>query len=181
MRALRAVFLAGSLAIAATALPAAAQELPQAPFGDKVSQAILNYNRAFPAIATAGLLRDGGVEEAKRLGFKTVVDLRTPEEGIAEERRAVEDAGLAYVNIPVATRAPTMEQVAAFAEVANDAGTYPILLHCASANRAGAMWALYRASEGVPVEVAIEEGRTNGLSSREPAVRERLGAPAVTE
>ncbi len=36
------------------------------------------------------------------------------------------------------------------------------------------MWALYRASQGVPAYIAIEEGRTVGLTSREPDVRARL-------
>lgn len=183
MNGLRTAMAAGALALAAViAAPPAAQAEPQAPFGDKVSAAFVNYNRAFPTIATAGLLKDGALEEAKRLGFKTVVDLRGPkEEGVTAKRKAVEAAGLDYVNIPVTTRAPTMDQVAEFAAIANDATRHPILLHCVSSNRSGAMWALYRVSEGVPVEVAIEEGRTNGLTSREPAVRARLDAELATE
>ena len=183
MKRFRTAMAAGALALAAAvAGPAVAQDAPQAPFGDKVSAAFVNYNRAFPTIATAGLLKAGAVAEAKRLGFKTVVDLRGPEEeGVAAEREAVAAAGLDYVSIPVTTRAPTMAQVAEFASIADDATRHPILLHCVSANRAGGMWALYRASEGVPVEVAIEEGRTNGLTSREPAVRARLDAALPTE
>ncbi len=42
------------------------------------------------------------------------------------------------------------------------------------------MWALYRAANGVPGEIAIQEGRTVGLKpSREVAVREQLGLPPL--
>jgi uncharacterized protein (TIGR01244 family) len=83
------------------------------------------------------------------------------------------------VSIEVPTTAPTPEQVAAFAKVVEDPSTYPILLHCHSSNRVGAMWALYRAAAGVPAEIAIQEGRTVGMkSSREGAVREQLGLPS---
>ncbi|MDA0999713.1 MAG: sulfur transferase domain-containing protein [bacterium] len=149
---------------------------PEAPFGDKVSGALLNYNRASPFVASSGVLGKGGVAEVKALGFKTIVDLRAPSEGIAEEKAEAEAMGLRYINIPVSTAAPTNAQVAAFAKIVENPANYPILFHCQSANRTGAMWALYRFRKGVPPAVAVEEGRTLGLkSSREKAVRLRLG------
>lgn len=167
-----------ALLMLAVAGPAAAQ-MAQAPFGEKVG-AITYYNRAAPFVATAGLLAEGGVAEARALGFKTIVDLRGPQEGIAEEEAAARAAGLGYLNIPVTTKAPTPEQLAAFAAAVEDSANWPVLMHCVSANRAGAMWALYRASKGVPPEVAIEEGRAQGLKpSREAAVRAQLGLPPL--
>jgi hypothetical protein len=42
------------------------------------------------------------------------------------------------------------------------------------------MWALYRASRGVPAAIAIQEGRAAGLKpSREGRVRELLGLPPL--
>jgi len=149
---------------------------PQAPYGDKVGPAFTNYLRASPFIGTAGVIGEGGFAEAKALGFKTVINLNTAEEGAEQERVAVEAAGLGYISLEVSTKAPTPEQVQSFAAAVADAGNYPILVHCESANRVGAMWALYRAGQGVPAEIAIQEGRTVGLKpSREPAVREQLG------
>ncbi len=60
----------------------------EVPFGDKVSAAIVNYNRTMPHIATAGLVRKGGIAELKALGFTTIIDLRTPPEGTAAEKVA---------------------------------------------------------------------------------------------
>jgi uncharacterized protein (TIGR01244 family) len=154
----------------------------QAPFGDEVGPAFTNYNRAWPTIGSAGALGEGAAEKAKALGFRTVVDLRTPQEGVAEEKAKIEGAGLTYINIPVATRAPTPAQVEEFAKLVADESLMPMLVHCASANRVGAMWALYRAGQGVDPMVAVEEGRVLGLKpSREGNVREQLGLPPMEE
>ena len=45
----------------------------EAPFGDRVSAPLFNYTRASPFIASAGTLGEGGVAEAKALGFKTII------------------------------------------------------------------------------------------------------------
>ncbi len=178
-RALLRVSAAG-LFIAVSAVPANAAP-PQAPFGDKVSGAIVNYNRATPYIATAGLIKEGGVAELNSLGFTAILDLRGPEEGTAEERRKVVAAGLRYYNIPVTMRTPSDDQVRTFAALAEDPANYPMLVHCVSANRTGAVWTMYRVLKGVPFDIAIEEGRTAGLTSREKAVRKRLGQPPLEE
>ncbi len=149
---------------------------PQAPFGDKVGPAFKNYLRASPYVGTAGAIAIGGIAEAKALGFKTIINLVTAEEGAREERARVEAAGLGYIWIPIASGPPTPEQVAEFAGHVGDPANYPILVHCQSANRVGAIWALYRAAQDVPPAVAVQEGRTIGLKpGREAAVRERLG------
>ncbi len=173
-----------SLVVAAfmiISLPAHAATL-QVPFGDKVSRAVVNYNRTRPHIATAGLLRDGGLAEVKALGFTTIIDLRTPPEGTALEKAEVEAAGLRYLNIPVGKGAPSDKQVREFGALIEDATNYPVLVHCVSANRVGAMWTLYRVMKGIPFPIAVEEGRTVGLKpKRENAVRARLGQPSLPQ
>lgn len=171
-------------ATALTLTPAAAAvaAAPEAPFGDKVSEAITNYNRATPFIGTSGRYGPTSVAEVKALGFATIIDLRGPdEEGVAANAAAAKAAGLRYIAIPVTEKAPTEAQVQTFAQVVEDPANYPILVNCHSANRVGAMWALYRAQAGIPAEIAVEEGRTAGLTSREPAVRARLGLPPLSQ
>ncbi len=171
-----------------TALPALAQtnearipyeqygrSVSKAPFGGEVSPAISYYNRVSPYIANAGLLLDGGVAEARRLGFKLIVDLRAPDEdGVTEEIELAQSVGIKYVNIPVTARAPGWDQVEEFASIIHQSKHYPVLVHCVSANRSGAIWAMYRAHVGVPALIAIDEGRAAGLESREKAVRKQL-------
>ncbi len=168
----------GAALVRAPAAPAA----PEAPFGDRVSPALLNYNRASPFVGTAGVPGPGGIAEARALGFRLIVDLRTPPEGTGLEAAEADRVGIRYLNLPVAGGAPSDALVARFAQVVEDPRNWPVLVHCVSANRAGAMWALYRASRGVPPRVAIEEGRTAGLRpDREQRVRARLGLPPLDD
>lgn len=181
----RAAGLAGGVVLAlAVAFAGAAQAgAPQAPFGDKVSAAVPNYNRALPDVGTSGAYAADAVAEVEALGFAAAVDLRGADEaGVAANAEALEAAGIRYFHIPVTTTAPSDAQVAEFARILADPANRPLLVNCASANRVGALWALYRAEQGVPAEVAVEEGRTAGLKpSREGAVRERLGLPPLAE
>lgn len=154
----------------------------EVPFGEKVGRVFTNYDRIRPTIATAGLLKDGAVSDLKPLGFVAVLDLRGPKEGTASEKSAVESAGLRYFNIPVTERAPTGAQVEAFTRIVEDPANHPIVVHCHTASRVGAMWVLYQVRKGVPVAIAVEEGRTIGLQlDRENAVRARLVEPSLKE
>ena len=151
----------------------AAQEVP---FGNQVSAAITKYNRLRPNIATSGPLKNGAVSELKLLGFATILDLRGPDEGTDIEKKTVEAAGLRYLNIPVTATVPSDKQVTEFARIVEDASYYPLLIHCGSANRVGAVWTFYLVRRGMPVSIAVEEGRTIGLQGdREKAVLEHLG------
>ncbi|MEO1149668.1 MAG: sulfur transferase domain-containing protein [Pseudomonadota bacterium] len=152
----------------------------KAPFGGEVSSDILNYTRAAPNVGTAGKLVGNGVAEAQQLGFKLIIDLRRPDEGgVAEEIAEASRLGIAYENVPLAKDATAWDQVERIEALIADRSNYPVLIHCGSANRAGAVWALYRTRQGVPNLIAIEEGRTVGLKSREVQVRELLGLPAL--
>ncbi|MGD9864217.1 MAG: sulfur transferase domain-containing protein [Pseudodonghicola sp.] len=153
---------------------------PQAVYGNEMPNIVKNYLRATPYIGTGGLIDPSGLGILKTMGFKTIVNLNTAEEGATEEAALAKAAGLEFISLAVPTKAPTPEQVAEFAKIAENPDNYPILLHCESSNRVGAMWTLYRASKGVPAEIAVEEGRAVGLkTSREPAVREQLGLPPL--
>jgi uncharacterized protein (TIGR01244 family) len=153
----------------------------QAPYGDAMPDIVENYLRAAPYVGTGGVVDMRSFGQLAQLGFKTVINLNTSEEGATQEEGAARSAGLTYVSIPVSTRAPSDDEVAEFSKYVNDPAHYPILVHCISSNRVGAMWALYRAANAVPPEIAVQEGRTVGLKpSREGAVRERLGLPPLS-
>lgn len=153
---------------------------PQAPYGDAMPPIVKNYLRASPYVGTGGVIREGALGDLAGLGFKTLVNLVTPEEGAEAERGPAEAVGLTYVSIPIAGGAPTEAEIARLAEIVEEPFNYPVLVHCRSSNRVGAAWALYRAASGVPAEIAIQEGRTVGLKpSRETAVREVLGLPPL--
>ena len=76
--------------------------LTQAPFGNQVTNAIRNYNRVSPYVATAGLLHRGGLQEVVDLGFKVLIDLRgAHENGVAQEARQAARMGLRRLHLPV--------------------------------------------------------------------------------
>lgn len=135
----------------------------QIPFGNQVSS-IINYNRATSQIATSGIIGHNGAEILAEHGFRTIIDLRTPAEGTNEEKQAVEAADLHYINIPVTGEGINQKQLATFTKVIENTAK-PILVHCASGNRAGAMWVAYRISQGVAPEIAIEEGKAAGMKA----------------
>ena len=77
------------------------------------------------------------------MGIKTIIDLT---DNTADEKAAVEAAGMKYVNIPmVAKKYPTEEAIKTFLKIANDPDTGKFYLHCAGGrHRTGAMGAVYR-------------------------------------
>lgn len=146
--------------------------IPEAP-----ALAIPNAHIPFRGILTGGQPTPAQLEEAKSLGYKTVINLRPPqEEKEFDEAAAIKELGLRYVSIPVAGAADirpgkAQELVAALA----DPSHYPVLIHCKSGNRVGALFALDAGISGnASVDEAIEIGRKAGLTQLEETVRERL-------
>lgn len=83
-------------------------------------------------------------EDLKRLGIKTVIDLR--EDKVEEASTWAQSAGLEYVNIPLTTkRAATEDQTAEFLKIVNDPAKLPVFVHCKGGrHRTGQMTAIYR-------------------------------------
>jgi len=156
--------------------PAASAADIQVPFGNEIQSPIKNYNRATPTLATSGTIGTGGVNELAEKGFATIIDLRTENEGTAEEKKSVESAGMSYINIPVTGAGINHEQLVAFTRMIEKAQT-PVLVHCASGNRVGALWTTYRLSKGINSEIAFEEGRTAGMK---PFLEEKVRAACQT-
>jgi uncharacterized protein (TIGR01244 family) len=129
------------------------------------STAIPNYRVIRPGLATAGQPSPQALGRLKSMGFKTVINLRTEKEGGKAEGESVKAAGLRYVWVPVAADTFSTADVDAVAKALGDPAAGPILLHCASANRVGAVWTILQVRKGKTPEEAEAEGRTIGLSS----------------
>lgn len=109
-------------------------------------------------------------------GFVGVVDLRGPDESRGyEEAAAVEAAGLEYSPLPITgAEAISVENARKLGELL-DSFDGPVLIHCGSGNRVGALVALLEADRGASTEEALEAGRAAGLTRLEGLVEERLG------
>ena len=111
-----------------------------------------------------------------RDGFKTVIDLRGPTEPeYAEHKARVEELKMTWIGLPVAgADGVTFANAAAMVELLEQAEG-PTILHCASGNRVGALFALaVGAIPGTSVDEAIAYGQARGLTRLEPMVRELL-------
>ena len=100
-------------------------------------------------------------------GVRTVVDLRQPlEHDIDAERLAAERLGMSFVNVPVRAEAPEDGAADAFLAATSRAEAFPILVHCASGNRAAAFWMIRRlVVDRWSADAAESEARRVGLRS----------------
>ncbi len=101
------------------------------------------------------------------LGIKVVLDLREHDERSAAEERAVTQAGMRYVNIPMTGKAPpTAAETNLFLSLLEDSATGPVFVHCKrGADRTGAVIAAYRIDHDKwDNRRALEEALAGGMS-----------------
>ena len=111
-------------------------------------------------------------------GYTTVIDMRGPNEnrGMEDFVGAVESEGMEYIVFPVTSADElTLEKAGKLDAVLSDIDG-PVLLHCGSGNRVGAMLALRESLKGASDEEALAYGKDAGLTRLEPAVRKALDA-----
>lgn len=110
-------------------------------------------------------------------GGAHVIDLRTPQEDRGyDEAAAVKRAGMQYHNLPITGAAGlTRENVKKLDGLLARTRGEKTLLHCASANRVGALMALRaRWLQDASESEALDIGRRHGLTSLQPRVEELL-------
>ncbi len=162
-------WFAGGVGLLAVCIsPPAAAEVPATPD----AAALPNYRLVSPSLAVSGQPSAAGLAQLKAMGFKTVVNLRTEKEGAKDEELVVKAAGLAYVSVPVTADTLSMADADAVGRVLADQAAGPVLLHCSTANRVGAVWALLQMRKGKSLAEAEAEGRALGLQS--PALVEAM-------
>ncbi len=138
-----------------------------------------NGRSPLPGILTGGQPDDAQLGRLADVGYQTVVNLRTPGEpgAPADEAAKVEAEGMHYVSIPVAHgEGLSRENAEALGKVLADPDARPVVIHCGSGNRVGALLALEAAwVEGKPPAEALELGKAAGLTSLAPQVEKLLG------
>jgi len=150
-------------------------------FGGSVALAqsvdLPNRHDAVKGITTAGQPSADALSAAAKAGYKTVIDLRPESEDHGfDEKKTVEGLGMSYVSLPVAG-APgvTYANATALDKILRDAPK-PVLLHCSSSNRVGALLALRAKLGGADDKAALEVGAASGLAALKPAVEQKLAA-----
>lgn len=130
---------------------------------------------AVDGVTSAGQPNEAALEIFADAGYVAVVDLRRVDEdrGV-DEAGVVNELGMNYVNLPIANRDAVNFDNARILDEILAGFDGPVLVHCAAANRAGAMLALRASLNGASAEAALEHGKEAGLTKLEDTVRERL-------
>jgi len=131
-----------------------------------------------PGISTSGQPDESALTKLADDGFVAIIDLRTPNENRGlDERQTVVDLGMTYISLPVdGPDEITYETAAALDAILGETGR-PVLIHCSTGNRAGALLALRQRLNGADAEEALEVGIAAGLTTLRSTVEARLAAP----
>ena len=121
--------------------------LVQAQVTKETVPGITNLARVETTVACAGAVTPSAVADIKKMGFASIINLRQPSEQGADiegETAAAKTAGIKFYNIPFNNAAPDTAVVDKFLQTINQPGNQPAFIHCASGNRAAAMWFVKR-------------------------------------
>ena len=123
-----------------------------------LSTSIENFGKLNDNYYRGSQPRASQFDELKKLGIKTIIDLR--KDSIAGASQEAREAGLQYVNIPLTTKRPaTEDQTTQFLKLVNDPANWPVFVHCKGGrHRTGEMTAIYRIThDGWSGDKAYEE------------------------
>jgi uncharacterized protein (TIGR01244 family) len=132
---------------------------------DHVAATISVGAHAYHGVVTGGQPEAHQIGDLASANVRTVIDLRMPDEDRGfDAPAAVTAAGMSYVTIPVPPTGPDTTAFDRVREVLRDTANRPAILHCKSANRAGAVLLPYLIlDEGMPEAEAVEVAVTAGL------------------
>ena len=130
---------------------------------------VTNFRQVRSTVACAGATTPESMRAVKDMGFVSVVNLRQPTENGANvdaESAAAQTAGLRYIHIPMNGASPDPAVLDRFLEAARTPANHPMFVHCASGNRAAAVWLVKRVLvDRWTVDRASEEAAALGLTS----------------
>jgi len=122
-------------------------------------------------LTSAGQPDAAGFKVFADQGYTTVIDLRTAgEDRGLDEPAVVESLGMDYVHLPIDRDGINFESAKTLDSLI-EAADGPVLVHCGSANRVGALLALRKSLEGADDETALEYGREGGMTRLEGRVK----------
>jgi uncharacterized protein (TIGR01244 family) len=148
----------------------------QPPAEAKAAELLRNGKMPFEGVLVGGQPTAEQFETLAGLGYGTIVNLRQPEEKGNTDSALIESLGMRYVAIPIGSAETLNEQNALeLAEILAGAEA-PVVVHCASGNRVGALFALkaYYADGETPEE-ALALGQQAGMTRTASVVKQRLG------
>jgi len=130
---------------------------------------VTNFAQVETTVACAGAVKPTAVAGIKNLGFASIINLRLPTEKDADidaEAAAAKAAGINFVHIPFNGAMPDPAVADQFLKAVTVPGNQPAFIHCASGNRAAALWLIKRVLiDKWDNDRAIEEATQLGMTS----------------
>ena len=147
-----------SILVLASALVGHSQErsIPSLPNFHKVDKQL--YRGAQP--------EDAGFEELRRIGIRTVIDLRDDDDRARRERSKVEQNGMRFVNIPLGNWSrPDAKDIDRLLSEIDASDSQPVFVHCKRGkDRTGTVMAVYRMThDGWTAKQALDEAEKFGI------------------
>lgn len=135
---------------------------------------VIQINSHFTVAKSA--LDEASIRQAAEDGFQTIVNLRTENEKQSldpeAEGRIVRDQGLSYLHYPVSGDGLSDKVVDRFRRTVRTLPG-PILVHCATSKRSGALVMIHLAAEqGLSGEQAVEKAAYLGFECDTPELEE---------
>jgi uncharacterized protein (TIGR01244 family) len=127
-------------------------------------------------ITSAGQPDEKALKVFADSGYRVVIDMRGPDEdrGMDDFEGAVEATGMQYLALPIVREDQVSFETAAKLDALLQNIDGPVLIHCASGNRVGALLALRQSLNGASDEESLQFGKDAGMTRLEPRVREVL-------
>lgn len=130
---------------------------------------IKNFTRLETTVACAGAITADAMPEIRKMGFVSVINLREAHEpgaDVEKHEAAAKAAGLRYYHVPFNGAKPDPKAADQFVKVISSKEAEPAFIHCASANRASAMWLIKRLTvDRWEVDRAVAEAEALGLTN----------------
>jgi len=125
-----------------------------------------------PGRATPYLLATFGqplnrIQELKIFGFRSVIDLATPEPETRLHQAETEAVGMKYFNLSAKIDIPSKDQIDHFIEILLDPQNTPLLIYARKAEMIAVLWTSYRLRMGSPMAFSLHEGRALGLTDNQ--------------
>lgn len=133
-----------------------------------------NAKKISDDFSASGQVSAADLQQAAQAGFKSVLNLRSPNEADApaDEQQQAEAAGLHYANSPISNAEINPDQVTkALWELENL--PKPVLIHCAAGARAGAIALIATAEQqGLTPEQLLKAAQELHISPEQPHLKQ---------
>lgn len=113
----------------------------------KEIKSLPNFHKVTDYLYRGGEPTPGGMIALKRMGVKTLIDLRAQTEAAHDEAHLAKKLGMKYINMTMTAEAPTKKQVETLLATIDSAKekNEPVLVHCAhGSDRTGCMIGIWR-------------------------------------